>query len=118
MSDPGVRGVFGAHVGLVREFGFVEGDGCFDGGVGVEFGGEVLDYDGVTLNGDELEGGFVGVGGWVGGPVVEPGDFTVGFGEGVGGVLVFDGPAEAAFGGRHCCFSFSLILGSIFFLMG
>ena len=50
----------------------------------------------VPLHGDVVEG--AGVGGRVGGPVVEPGDFGAGFGEGVDLVLavVSGWPAEAA----------------------
>jgi len=58
--------------------------------------------DVVPLHGDVVEG--VGVRGGVGGPVVEPGDFGAGSGEGVDFVLAVVGgwPAEAslAWGGH------------------
>jgi hypothetical protein len=105
VDEPVFGGGGGGHVGLVGEFGLVEGYGCFLGWVGGgDFGGEVFDADGVPLHWDEFEGG--GVRGWVRGPVVEPGYFGAGFGEGVDGVFVVGGPAEAAFGGGHFCCGF------------
>lgn len=102
-AQPLVRRELGGHVGLVGQFGLVESED--GGGLGFfGFGGEVVDADVVPLHWGELEG--AGVGGGVGGPVVEPGDFGAGFGEGEDGVfvVVVDGPAEAAFGGRHGLF--------------
>lgn len=70
-----------------------------------DFLSEGVDVRGVPLHGDELEGRWGRVGGSRGvrRPVVEPGDLGAGAGEGEGlVVLVFVGPAEAAFGGgRH-----------------
>lgn len=97
-AQPLVSGELGGHVRLVGEFGLVESEDCL-GVCFFGFVGEVVDADVVPLHWGELEG--AGVGGGVGGPVVEPGDFGAGFGEGEDGifVVIVDGPAEAAFGG-------------------
>jgi hypothetical protein len=57
-----------------------------------------------------------GVGGGVRRPVVEPGNFGAGFGEGEDGVfvVVVDGPAEAAFGGRHGLLGCEVELRAVF----
>lgn len=84
-------GKLDGHVGLVWELGLVEAeDGGRAGAAGVVV--QLVDIDVVPLHRDELERA---VGGWAGGPVVEPRDFGAWLREGEDFVLavVVGGPA-------------------------